>query len=141
MFSTTSEYALRAMTYLAGETDAANSETISTNTKIPKPFLSKILRDLVVAGLVHGQRGPNGGFTLARRATDISVLDVINAVDPLKRIDECPLGLPEHKKLCPLHAQLDSAIEQVECTLRKTKMIDLLEKPIKPKRRLKCDGV
>lgn len=137
MFSTTSEYALRAMTFLAGETEAANSEMISIQTKIPKPFLSKILRDLVVAGLVHGQRGPNGGFTLAHNSSDISILDVINAVDPLKRIDECPLGLPEHKKLCPLHAQLDSAIEQVECTLGKTRLIDLLEKTTRTKVRLK----
>lgn len=137
MFSTTSEYALRAMTFLAGETEAANSEMISIQTKIPKPFLSKILRDLVVAGLVHGQRGPNGGFTLAHDSSDISILDVINAVDPLKRIDECPLGLPEHKKLCPLHAQLDSAIEQVECTLGKTRLIDLLEKTTRTKVRLK----
>lgn len=127
MFSTTCEYALRAMTYLAGETEAANSEKISIATQIPKPFLSKILRDLVVADLVHGQRGPNGGFTLTKSAGAISILDVINAVDPLKRIEECPLGLPEHKELCPLHAELDAAIEHVECSLGKTYLADLIE--------------
>lgn len=137
MFSTTSEYALRAMTFLAGETESANSERISAHTQIPKPFLSKILRDLVVAGLIHGQRGPNGGFTLTRPADKVSILDVINAVDPLKRIDECPLGLPEHKTLCPLHAELDAAIEHVECSLGSTFLADLIDQKTFKKVRLK----
>lgn len=137
MFSTTCEYALRAMTFLAGETEAANSERISIHTQIPKPFLSKILRDLVVAELVHGQRGPNGGFTLKRKATEISILDVINAVDPLKRIEECPLGLPEHTTLCPLHAELDAAIEHVECSLGKTYLADVIDARSPKKVRLK----
>lgn len=126
MFSTTSEYALRAMTYLAGEKESANSEKISFHTQIPKPFLSKILRDLVVAGLIRGQRGPNGGFTLSKAATEISILDVINAVDPLKRIETCPLGLPEHTKLCPLHSELDAAIAHVECSLGTTYLASLI---------------
>ena len=133
MFSTTCEYALRAMTFLAGKDEAANSETISSHTQIPKPFLSKILRDLVVAGLIHGQRGPNGGFTLNKAANQVTVLDVINAVDPLKRIEECPLGLPEHETLCPLHAQLDGAMKQVECSLGSTFLSELIETK-KPKK-------
>ncbi len=115
------------MTFLAGEKEAANSETISLHTQIPKPFLSKILRDLVVAGLIYGQRGPNGGFTLNKPANEVTILDVINAVDPLKRIEECPLGLPEHKTLCPLHARLDAAMEHVECSLGSTFLSELIE--------------
>lgn len=63
MISQTIEYALRAMIYLTGlkQGTSANSEVISKRTKVPKGYLSKILRDLVVADLVKSQRGPTGG--------------------------------------------------------------------------------
>jgi Rrf2 family protein len=126
MFSQTVEYALRAAMYLAEHPDsAASSERISEAMQVPKPYLSKILRDLVVAEIVTSMRGPNGGFVLARPAHSITVLDVVNAVDPIKRIKTCPLGRPDHQQLCPLHRQMDSAIEHVECSLRSTTLAQL----------------
>lgn len=103
MLSQTIEYALRAMTFLASiDGDASfNSETIAECTKVPKGYLSKILRDLVVADLIVSQRGPNGGFTLSRSAAKISMLDVVNAVDPIPRIRKCPLGNPAHPPALP----------------------------------------
>lgn len=129
MLSQTVEYALRAMVHLAAlepET-ATNSETIAKRTKIPHGYLSKILRDLVVVELVRSQRGPSGGFTLARSAEKISLLDVINAVDPLARIKKCPLGNPAHLKLCPLHSRLDAAIALIEKEFKQTTLAELLE--------------
>ncbi|MFT3788364.1 MAG: Rrf2 family transcriptional regulator [Tepidisphaeraceae bacterium] len=67
MFSQTAEYAFRAMTYLASADGPAGSERIAAEVKVPKPYLLKILRDLVSAGLLESQRGPNGGFALVRR--------------------------------------------------------------------------
>jgi Rrf2 family transcriptional regulator, nitric oxide-sensitive transcriptional repressor len=126
MFSQTVEYALRAMMYLAEHPDApASSERISDAMQVPKPYLSKILRDLVVADLVNSARGPTGGFALARPAAKVTVLEVVNAVDPIKRITACPLGRPDHVKLCPLHKQMDEAIEHVECSLRGTTLAQL----------------
>jgi len=116
VISQTIEYALRAMVHLAGlpPESTANSETIALHTKVPQGYLSKVLRDLVVAELIVSQRGPNGGFTLARPAEKISMLDVVNAVDPLKRIRRCPLGNPAHVRLCPMHHRLDNAMDLVE---------------------------
>lgn len=126
MFSQTAEYALRAMNCLAAASGhPATGETIAGRTKVPPGYLSKVMRDLVVAGLVVSRRGPTGGFLLARDASAISILDVVDAVDPLRRIERCPLGNPEHARLCPLHASLDGAIAQIRETLGATSLADL----------------
>ena len=116
MFSNTSEYALRAIVNIATNRDrAATAADIAKATKVPQSYLSKVLLDLVSAGIVVSQRGPNGGFSLARPPENISVLDVVNAVDPIRRIEVCPLGIPSHgKDLCRLHRRLDDAIAMVE---------------------------
>ena len=128
MLSQTIEYALRAMTFLAGldEGVSANSETIAGGTKVPQGYLSKVLRDLVVAELVISQRGPNGGFCLARPPKEVSMLDVINAVDPLQRIRKCPLGNPAHINLCPLHARIDRSIAMIEKEFKNTSLGEIL---------------
>lgn len=56
----------------------------------------------------------------------LSVLDVVNAVDPIARIERCPLDNPEHLKLCPLHAELDAAISSIETSLRLRTIGELL---------------
>lgn len=129
MLSQTIEYALRAMTYLASTDGAAasNSESIAERTKVPKGYLSKILRDLVVAELIVSQRGPNGGFSLSRPPHQISMLDVVNAVDPIPRIRKCPLGNPAHLQLCPLHRRLDDATAMIEAEFRRTSLAEVLE--------------
>ncbi|MCC6950107.1 MAG: Rrf2 family transcriptional regulator [Phycisphaerales bacterium] len=78
---------------LAPET-AHNSEVIARRTGVPRGCLSKILRDPVLARLIRSRRGPNGGFTLARTPEDISILDVINAVDPSHRQEPHLHGAP-----------------------------------------------
>lgn len=129
MLSMTTEYALRAMICLASLApgEAVNSETIAARTKVPKGYLSKILRDLVLAGLIRSQRGPNGGFSLARSASEISMLSVIDAVDPIQRITKCPLGNPAHVKLCPLHRRLDHALGLIQQEFASTTLGEVLE--------------
>ena len=102
-----------------------SSEVVAERTKVPKHYLSKILRDLCEVGLVIAQRGPNGGFQLARTPERISILDVINAVEPIGRIRECPLGNPDHVKLCPLHRRLDDAMLMIEHSLGGTSLAEL----------------
>ncbi len=129
MISSTVEYALRAMVNLSalGPEMAANSETIAASTGVPQGYLSKILRDLVVAGLVVSQRGPNGGFSLARPPEQITMLDVVNAVDSIQRIQKCPLGNPEHVRLCPLHRRIDHALDLIERQFRGTTLAEIIE--------------
>lgn len=129
MLSQTIEYALRAVMHLAAlpPDHTATSESIAEHTLVPRGYLSKVLRDLVVAELIDSRRGPNGGFVLARPPGRITMLDVVSAVDPLKRIERCPLGNPMHISLCPLHRRLDDAISMVEREFRGTSLAELLE--------------
>lgn len=128
MFSQTVEYALRAMTFLGSRSSASTTtEVIARQTQVPAGYLAKVMRDLVVAQLVTSQRGPNGGFVLARPPEQITVLDIVNAVDPIQRIRSCPAGNPFHIKLCSLHARLDAAMALIESELRKTSLAQVVE--------------
>lgn len=130
LFSQTAEYALRATVMLADRGDAQTTQQIAEITRVPAGYLSKVLQSMRRAGIVLAQRGLHGGFTLARNPEDISVLDVINAVDPLQRIHTCPLGLAAHgKRLCPLHRKLDDALAHVEKSFASTSITDLLRTP------------
>jgi Rrf2 family nitric oxide-sensitive transcriptional repressor len=134
MFSQTSEYALRVVVYLASlEGKLATISQIAIATRTPQGYLAKVLRNLALAELVHSQRGPQGGSILARSATDITVYDVIQAVDPIQRITTCPLGIKGHGiNLCPLHHGLDQAIAMVEEAFKKTSIAELISAPAGP---------
>lgn len=127
--SQTAEYALRAAVHLASmEGQAQTARQIADATQVPAGYLSKVLQSLARAGVVNSRRGMGGGFTLARPPRKIKALEVINAVDPIRRIDACPLKLREHnKKLCPLHRKLDDAIAQVERAFATSTVADLVE--------------
>ena len=129
MFSQTAEYAFRAMIHIASADPVAplSSEAIARRTHVPKGYLSKVLRDLVVAELIRSQRGPSGGFRLARPAAEISMLDVINAVDPLSHIHKCPLGNPAHLQLCPLHRRMEDATALMEREFARTSLAEMSE--------------
>lgn len=129
MISQTAEYALRAVIWLAHCHDSAQTtEQIAESTKVPSGYLSKVLQTLVRADLVSSQRGLGGGYLLLRDPSQLTVLDVINAVDRIKRIKNCPLGLKEHgKRLCALHYRLDAAISLIEDSFRACTIKDLCE--------------
>ena len=129
MFSATTEYALRSMVLLAMRRGSAQTaRQIATETKVPIDYLFKVLNSLGRAGLVHAQRGKNGGFSLAADPADISIFDVVQAVEPIKRIQTCPLGLKAHGvRLCSLHRKLDDAMQQIEEAFSSTKLADLID--------------
>ncbi|MCS7024102.1 MAG: Rrf2 family transcriptional regulator [Bryobacteraceae bacterium] len=131
MFSQTAEYALRAMAVLASRPAAQTAHQIAACTQTPADYLFKVLQALGRAGLVIGQRGKHGGFSLARPASQISILEVVNAVDPIRRIEHCPLRIASHgTRLCPLHRKLDAALKTVEDLLASTTLAELLEGPV-----------
>src|SRR5436305_8347186 len=112
MFSQTVEYALRAVVHLAYEApEARTTAQIAEATKVPKDYLSKILQGLAKKGIVQTQRGVGGGVALVKMPEDLTILDVVNAVEPIERIMTCPLGLVTHGvRLCPLHKPMDEAL-------------------------------
>jgi len=135
MISQTAEYALRAVTWLAGQGDRPwGTPQISRAAKVPAGYLAKVLQMLARADLVVSTAGRKGGFRLARDPASISVLDVINAVDPSGRITACPLDLPGHgPQLCPLHRRLDDAMAQVEAAFARSSIAELLLEPDRPR--------
>ena len=131
MFSQTVEYALRAMACLAARPDEPQTNRrIAATTKVPSAYLSKVLQTLTKAQLVHAQRGVQGGFLLSRSPKEITILEVVSAVDPIKRITTCPLGLEAHgARLCPLHKKLDQALAQAERAFGSTTLADVMSAP------------
>ena len=80
--SAKADYAVRAAVHLAGTPDRpVKGDAIAAAQDIPYPFLGAILRDLREAGIVRSQRGAEGGYWLAAPAPEITVADVIRAVD------------------------------------------------------------
>ena len=127
MLPKTAEYALRAAVWLGRDTEQTESaDRLAEQTKVPRRYLHKVLQDLVKAKLVRSQSGPGGGYALARSAEKITILDVVNAVAPLERIRHCPLGLPSHKRLCPLHSELDKVYAATEVALARVTLAQLL---------------
>ncbi len=131
MISQTAEYALRAIVYLAMNADSAfTTQQISTATKVPAAYLSKVLQSLVKANLVRSQRGHGGGFVLQKVPSQITILEIISSVDPIRRIRTCPLGLDTHGiNLCALHKKIDDATAIIEKTFADATVADILAKP------------
>ncbi|TWU21767.1 RrF2 family transcriptional regulator [Bythopirellula polymerisocia] len=128
MITQTAEYALRAIVLLADKEEVISRLDIAEVTQVPSDYLTKVLQELVRAGIVNGQRGRGGGYSLVRSPEQLSVYDVVAVIAPLRRIETCPLGLSEHHKLCPLHKRLDEAAAQVEQALKQTTIAELIAK-------------
>jgi Rrf2 family protein len=75
------DYALRAVSELAAADAARTVEQLSVAQKIPSKYLESILGELRRGGLLRSQRGPDGGYRLGRAADQISIADIIRALD------------------------------------------------------------
>lgn len=133
MFSQTAEYALRAVVWLGNCPDGSlTSQEIADAANIPPRYASKVLQALGRAGLVHSQRGLHGGFWLARPTDELSVLDVICAVDPIRRSVHPHgngSGDARTRSLEHLNDKLDEAVNMIETLLADTKIADMVEAP------------
>jgi Rrf2 family protein len=126
-----SSYALHAVVHMAGQKKSGPtaSHHIAKKRKIPERFLLKVLKPLVSAGILDSIKGPNGGYSLARSPNDITVLDVIEAVDGSIRGIAPTTNDDPHN---PLNRRLDQlcsqAAEQIRKLLGKVKISDLSSK-------------
>jgi len=129
LISKTAEYGLRVMAWLARKAPNPQiSKDIAEGTRVPASYLSKVVQALGRAGLIDAKRGRyGGGITLAVSPEEITILEVVQAVDPPQRVKECPLGPGYHgKDLCPLHRRLDDAMESVERALGRSTLAEIL---------------
>ncbi|NGP77844.1 Rrf2 family transcriptional regulator [Balneolaceae bacterium YR4-1] len=108
MFSASCHYGLQAMFYIAlHSSDEKNVDLnrIAEEKKIPKHFLSKILQMLVKDKLLVSMKGPTGGYKLSRPADEITLLEIVDAIDGLDIFDQCGIGFRKCNpdKPCPIH--------------------------------------
>lgn len=131
LLSDASEYGLRAVVWLAQHPNQIQKvREIAQGTHAPPGYLVKVLQALAKARILSAQRGSSGGFQLERDPAGLSVLEVVNAIDPMERIDTCPIGLESHGRcLCPLHRRIDNAMASIEASFGQSTIADLLAEP------------
>jgi len=112
------EYALRTVLYLATRVADAPIPVreVSSTLGVPHAFLAKTVRDLVRAHIIRTQPGTGGGLSLARAATDITLKEVVVAIDGAEIFHTCVLRLPGCgvKQACPLHEAWVPARNRIE---------------------------
>src|SRR5437764_1323467 len=104
-------------------------ERVRVDAHIPRGYAHKVLQALVRAGFVRSQPGPGGGYALVRPPEELSILDVVSAVEPITRLRRCPLGLKTHTSLCPLHRELDEAYAAMERAFSRVTIAQVLDQP------------
>jgi Rrf2 family transcriptional regulator, nitric oxide-sensitive transcriptional repressor len=131
MFSQTAMYALRAMVQLSQTAPAASSTAaIAESALVPRAYLSKVLQELRKAGLVRCRRGVGGGVSLAMPPDSITILQVVTAVEPIRRFHVNPLVGTQNACLQPLHQKLDDAFNMLEASLSDTTLAQVAEAQI-----------
>ena len=107
IYSRPCEYALRALTYITVNSDSEliRTQEIAEAEGLPAPFLAKLLQQLARSGILVSVKGPKGGFGLARPPKEISLLEVVTAIDGEDGFMRCAIGLAECTDTapCPLH--------------------------------------
>jgi len=128
-----SNYALHAVEYMAanGEGKPVASHHIAEARGIPERFLLKVLKPLVSARVLQSVKGPNGGYRLARPASKISLLEVVEAVDgPIR--GQAPLAQGPGANTTGLDPQLEAICERAAALMRrqlgKVRLSDLVSK-------------
>ena len=123
------DYAVRAVLYLAknGEQRSATSQ-VAQEQRIPPSFLAKIISQLSIAGLLHTSRGARGGVTLAREPKEISLLEVIEAIDGPIQLNECvgDNGACTFDSDCPLRPVWCEAQDELVKRLKGTNFAQLM---------------
>ncbi|MEX2218194.1 MAG: Rrf2 family transcriptional regulator [Phycisphaerales bacterium] len=135
MFSQTTEYALRAMAWLAVlDGDLVPTPHLAARIDVPPNYLAKVLQQLSTAKLIVGRRGVGGGYRLSRPADEITLLEIVRCIGPVERLSACPLSHHggANGRLCPLHEATDKAAAAVIDVLGKMTLAELQRDPRRP---------
>ena len=107
LFSKKCELAIQAVLFLSIKKEKLiyNATTISKELKVQKEFVSKMLQTLTQSGIIGSKKGKNGGFYLARRPSQIKLIEIVEAIDGDKVFKTCVLGFPNcgDENPCPVH--------------------------------------
>lgn len=129
LLSKSCEYGLRATLYLVTlkREGYVSIREISEELDISFHFLTKIFQKMTQAGLLESFRGPNGGIMLARPAGQITLRDIVLAIDGPDLFRECVLGLPGcgNERPCPMHSRWAVERERIEAMFGRTTLAEM----------------
>ncbi len=123
------DYAVRTVLYLARDKGRmANATEVARVMHIPKSFLAKILQRLVRSHILASMRGIKGGFTLARRPTEITLLDILESIQGPAGINVCAIDsrMCRLSSTCSVHPVWVEIRKEVERRLKKQTIAKLL---------------
>ncbi|MFQ5895353.1 MAG: RrF2 family transcriptional regulator [Nitrospinota bacterium] len=138
IYSRPTEYAIRAMAWIASQRGGATRFTakqIAEAEGLPQPILAKTLQLLAQRGLLESRKGPGGGFRLQRDPRQISLLEVVEAVDEFDISWRCAVGLAEcnDEVPCPLHDRWQHLRDYILRYLRSTSLEQMRQAVVRKK--------
>lgn len=141
------DYALIALAYLGqlraehvhpetAESDAVSARKIADKFSLPLPLLMNLLKDLVKARIVASIRGASGGYRLAVEPAEVSLLDVVQAIDGPVQLVECSDPLPILgqgclvERACPIRKPMRRLERKLEAFLSRVTLADLIDSEV-----------
>jgi FeS assembly SUF system regulator len=126
------DYGLVLMTTMARKTSAPvhTARDLASVTRLPLPTVSKLLKQLLQSGLLASHRGMNGGYSLAKEPADISLAEIITAIEGPIALTECStdvIGLCDLERSCPIKTNQRVVSEVVRGALQKVMLADLMQ--------------
>lgn len=134
MISNSCRYGIRAVVYLASrypENNKIGIKEISSDLGLPAPFMAKILQQLAKHRILNSVKGPNGGFSLAKKPGLITVLDVIKIIDGEALFKNCLIHdgscseVKKSRKTCPVHDDYSKIRTNINNLFRKKTIAEL----------------
>lgn len=130
IYSKTTEYAIRALSYISSKERGVSigAREVSRSAGIPGAYTAKIFQALARSGILESSRGRGGGFMLKGSPAEISLWDILSAVDNLQAsaLSECLMGLNhcDHQNPCPLHHIWSKTSKEIVAELRRNNLLD-----------------
>ncbi len=127
-FSTTTEYALRIVSYMAlDESKLYRADDVIEDLQIPQRYLRKLLTKLTKNGILKSIQGKHGGYVIAKSIESISLLDIVEAAGEKVGMNDCFFGLKKCRfhENCTLHTKWADINNQIVDTLATTKLSDI----------------
>lgn len=136
IFSRQCEYAIQALIYLANQPAGQwiSIKEIAGQLKIPQHFLGKIMQSLSTKGMLNSQKGLFGGFELAKPSKEISLFDIVEAIDGDGYRTNCVLGFPDcsANSPCPVHNKWKVVRDEIVEMIKKKNLLELANEITKP---------
>jgi len=129
IFSSPTEYAIRGLAELAtrGDEQRIMLDELVGGTNLPRDFMAKVFQRLVHAGILRSSKGRGGGFTLSRPAHEITMMQIVEAMEGPQLMDRCVVGLEKcHDNMpCPQHDLYKPIRQRLKDYMNTTTLADL----------------